>query len=42
MNAKDTDHDMWNALHYAVNEGHGDIAQTLIEKNIDVSAVTSN
>ena len=33
--------DQWNALHFAANEGHGDICEVLIEKNIDVEAVTS-
>ena len=33
--------DLWSALHYAANEGHGDILEKLIEKNIDVEAVTN-
>ena len=32
--------DLWSALHYAANQGHGDILEKLIEKNIDVEAVT--
>ena len=32
---------MWTALHYAANEGHGDILETLIERGIDVAAVTN-
>lgn len=28
--------DEWTALHYAANEGHGDILEALIEKNIDI------
>ena len=32
--------DQWSALHYAANEGHGDILEALIDKNIDVEAVT--
>ena len=33
--------DNWSALHYTANEGHGDILETLIEKNIDVEAMTN-
>ena len=33
--------DQWTALHYAANEGHGDIIEALIEKMIDLEAVTS-
>ena len=33
--------DMWTALHYAANEGHGDILEKLIEMNISVEAVTN-
>lgn len=33
--------DLWTALHYAANEGHGDILETLIERGIDVAAVTN-
>ena len=32
---------MWTALHYAANEGHGDILEKLIEMNISVEAVTN-
>ena len=39
INAKGAD--MWSALHYAANEGHGDILETLIEKSIDVEAQTN-
>ena len=39
MNTKGAD--QWNALHFAANEGHGDICEALIEKSIDVEAVTS-
>lgn len=28
-------------MHYAANEGHGDILEALIGKNIDIEAVTS-
>lgn len=33
--------DNWTSLHYAANEGHGDILEALIEKGIDVEAKTS-
>ena len=33
--------DLWTALHYAANEGHGDILEALIERGIDVAAVTN-
>ena len=33
--------DNWTALHYAANEGHGDILEALIERNIEVEAVTN-
>jgi len=39
INTKGADH--WTALHYAANEGHGDILEVLIDKNIDVEAVTN-
>ena len=39
VNAKGADG--WTALHYAANEGHGDILEALIGKNIDIEAVTS-
>ena len=39
VNAKGADN--WTALHYAANEGHGDILEALIGKNIDIEAVTS-
>ena len=32
--------DQWTALHYACNEGHGDILEALVEKGIDITAVT--
>lgn len=38
INAKGPEN--WTALHYAANEGHGDILETLIEKNILIDAVT--
>ena len=33
--------DQWVALHYAANEGHGDIIEVLIEKGADIQALTS-
>lgn len=33
--------DMWTALHYAANEGHGDILEALIQKRIDIEACTN-
>lgn len=39
LNTKGADN--WTALHYAANEGHGDILEALIGKNIDLSAVTN-
>lgn len=33
--------DNWTAMHYAANEGHGDILEKLIEKNSDIEAVTN-
>ena len=39
INAKGADD--WTALHYAANEGHGDICEKLIERSIDVEAVTN-
>jgi len=39
LNTKGADN--WTALHYAANEGHGDILEALIEKNIDLQAVTN-
>ena len=33
--------DDWNALHFASNEGHGDVVEALITKNINLEAVTS-
>jgi len=33
--------DNWTAMHYAANEGHGDILEALIEKNVDIEAVTN-
>jgi len=39
INAKGADN--WTAMHYAANEGHGDILEILIEKNIDIEAVTN-
>lgn len=33
--------DDWTALHFASNEGHGDIVEALIEKSIKVDALTS-
>jgi len=32
--------DTWTALHYAANEGHGDILEALVEKCIDIEART--
>jgi ankyrin repeat protein len=39
INTKGSDN--WTALHYAANEGHGDILEVLIDKNIDVEALTN-